>query len=165
MLKQYKYDLIGEIELPEQTLTGKKIQMCMQADQTEELWKGFMQELMPQRKGVRPEELFSVELFPEGLSIKDFDAQTTFEKWAAIHVSDKPDGMELDSIVIPAGKYVKLVYKGSVGYYHQFAAELFGEVLPGMGLEVADRPHFNIMTPKYRGMDYASEEEVYVPVK
>ena len=160
----YSFRNLGLVDLASLSLAGKSVKMCMAENQTEVLWTGFMKELMPLQKGVRPDNLYSVEVFPEVMLLKDFTPRTVFQKQATMEAQEAPPQMKLESLPKIEGKYLKLIYEGPVSSYHEFAAQLFGVILPEIDLEVDDRPHFNRMTSTYLGEHPKSQEEVFVPV-
>lgn len=152
-----------------ETLTGKKligkhITMSFVENKTFQLWSSFM----PERKKIRnsiDSNLYSLEVFPEGY-FNNFDPKNTFEKWAAVEVSDLneiPAGME--SLLIPDGLYAVFIHKGPSTEAEKSYRFIFTEWLPDSKYFVDDRPHFAIMTENYKKDDPDSEEEIWIPVK
>lgn len=145
-------------------LIGKHITMSFVENKTFQLWSGFM----PERKKFRnpiDSNLYSIEVFPEGY-FNNFNPKNTFEKWAAVEVSDLneiPAGME--SLLIPDGLYAVFIHKGSSTEAEKSYRFIFTEWLPDSQYSVDDRPHFAVMTENYQKDDPNSEEEIWIPVK
>lgn len=96
---------------------------------------------------------------------QSFSPTKPFEKWAAVEVSSLetiPDGMA--SFILPAGLYAVFEYKGSSAD-HSIFQYIFSEWLPQSAYLVDDRPHFEVLGPKYKNNDPNSEEEIWIPIK
>jgi len=124
---------------------------------------------MLQRKlianAVDPQHMYSLQLYGKDF-YTNFSPTRDFEKWAAVEVSDfdiVPE--EMDTLIIPAGQYAVFHYKGSHNNGHDVFSYIFGEWLPVSGYELDDRPHFEILGPKYKNGDPDSEEEIWIPIK
>ncbi|MCI9845830.1 GyrI-like domain-containing protein [Flavobacterium pectinovorum] len=150
--------------LAEKKLIGKHITMSFLDNKTYRLWSSFM----PERKEIQnsiDSNLYSLEVFSIGY-FNDFDAKKTFEKWAAIEVSDFneiPSGME--TLIIPDGLYAVFIHKGPAAEAEESYRFIFTEWLPNSEYNVDDRPHFAVMTENYKKEDPNSEEEIWIPVK
>ena len=73
-----------------------------------------------------------------------------------------PQGME--SFVLEGGLYAVFDYKGSstdMSIYQY----IFSEWIPNSAYTVDDRPHFEVLGPKYKNNSPDSEEEIWIPVK
>lgn len=83
-------------ELSEKKLIGHHLEMSIAANKTGELWRNFM----PRKNEISNRvnsDLYSMQVFPPSFDFRNFDRHATFEKWAAVEVSDfdnVPDGME-----------------------------------------------------------------------
>lgn len=153
------------VTAPAKNLIGMKVNTSLAEAATEALWKRFM----PRRKeiqGVVDSRLYSVEDYGQEFDPLQFTPQTTFEKWAAVEVSEFeniPKGM--DSLTLPEGKYAIFIHKGIASDFPQTAQFIFGTWLPRSGYLLDDRPHFEIMGEKYLGhQNPDSEEEVWIPI-
>lgn len=151
--------------IPTKRLVGKHLKMSFADNKTFALWSSFM----PHRKEIR-NTVDSIIMYSLQMYSKDFfsrfDPQAKFEKWAAVEVFDFtfiPDGME--SLTIPGGQYAVFHYKGSHNNGFDVFSYIFGEWLPASGYELDDRPHFEILGPKYKNGDPESEEEIWIPIK
>lgn len=67
--------------------------------------------------------------------------------------------------IIPAGQYAVFHYKGSHNNGFDVFSYIFGEWLPASGYELDDRPHFELLGPKYKNGDPDSEEEIWIPIR
>lgn len=145
-------------------LVGKRITMSMVGNRTAELWKSFM----PDRSSVlyrTDENYYSVEIYPEQF-FNQFNPNATFEKWAAVKVSQAeniPESMEV--LEIPAGTYAVFPFKGVPANVPQFMQYVYGRWLPKSGYQLDNRPHFGLMGEKYKNNDPDSEEDFWIPVR
>jgi len=151
--------------ISETVLTGHGRKMTFAQNTTRELWQEFMPALKSSGNKT-PRELFSADMFPEGMTFTSFDPDTEFEKWAAVRKKDLdrvPGGMK--DLVIPSGRYAVFTYRGKPGDVQAFMQYIFGRWLPGSGYETDDRPHLAVMGDKYLGDHPDSEEQLWIPVK
>jgi AraC family transcriptional regulator len=149
--------------LTEKKLIGKHIRMSFVENKTFQLWSSFM----PDRKEIinsMDSNLYSIEVFSVGY-FNHFDAKKTFEKWAAMEVSDfdeVPSGM--DTLIIPNGLYAVFVHTGPAIEGDKIYRYIFTEWLPASEFKVEDRPHFAVMSENYQ-RDNPNSEEIWIPVK
>ncbi|MEO8534872.1 MAG: GyrI-like domain-containing protein [Flavobacterium sp.] len=145
-------------------LIGKHITMSFLENKTFQLWSSFM----PSRKEIKNQigsDLYSLEVFPFG-HFNEFDPNNSFEKWAAVQVSDFNEiPSDMDDLTIPSGLYAVFVHKGLESDGHKTYHSIFAEWLPNSEYTVDDRPHFAIMGEKYKKNDPDSEEEIWIPIK
>ena len=150
--------------LIEKKLIGKHITMSFVENKTFQLWSSFM----PERKEIKNSKdsnLYSLEVFPVGY-FNHFDPKNTFEKWAAVEVSDINEvPLNMETLIIPTGTYAVFIHKGSAAEADKTYRFIFTEWLPNSEYNVDDRPHFAVMTEKYKKDDPDSEEEIWIPVK
>lgn len=149
-------------EFPETRLIGKRLVMSFAHNTTFELWRSFMRG----RKEIvnaRGNDLFSLQIYPADMDFSD--ASRTFEKWAAVAVGDdeKIPG-DMDSFVIPQGKYAVFLHSGPASLAAVTFGYIFNEWLPASGFTLDHRPHFEILGEKYSRDSIDSEEEVWIPV-
>jgi AraC family transcriptional regulator len=150
--------------LTEKKLLGKHLDMSFIENKTFQLWSSFM----PQRKAIKnalSANLYSLEVFPTG-HFDNFDPNNTFQKWAAVEVSDYeniPAGME--TLIVPKGLYAVFLHTGPATGAYQTYHIIFTEWLPKSEYTVDDRPHFAVMDEKYKKEDPDSEEEIWIPIK
>lgn len=150
--------------LIEKKLIGKHITMSFVENKTFQLWSSFM----PDRKKIKnsmDSNLYSLEVFPVGY-FNHFDPNNTFEKWAAIEVSDFNDvPSNMETLRVQTGTYAVFIHKGPATEAEKTYRFIFTEWLPNSKYNVDDRPHFAVMTEKYKKDDPDSEEEIWIPVK
>jgi AraC family transcriptional regulator len=151
--------------LSEKKLIGKHLTMSLVQNRTAELWKSFMQ----QRKEIKNNlnaDLISMQVFGKEYDFKNFNLNASFEKWAAIEVTDfnsVPDGME--TFILPGGLYAVFLHKGAAGTGAKTFQFIFGTWLPASIYSLDERPHFELLGEKYKNNDPESEEEIWIPVK
>jgi AraC family transcriptional regulator len=148
----------------EKKLVGKSLVMAFASNQTPDLWRSFM----PHRDEIKHavgEALFSLQIYPPDF-YNPFNPHTPFTKWAAKEVSDLSEiPLGMDSLLLAGGLYAVFDYKGDASN----AAEIFGYIigvwLPQSGYVLDNRPHFELLGPKYKPGDPKSEEEIWIPIK
>ena len=147
-------------------LVGKRRSMTLEANQTAELWKSFMQQHREITNRLN-QNLFSIQVYKPTLDMKDFNLQTVFEKWAAVEVSDfnmMPDGMECFNL--DGGLYAVFLHKGAAATGAKTFQYIFNTWLPASEYNIdTTRPHFELLGEKYKNNDPDSEEEIWIPVK
>ena len=145
-------------------LIGQNLTMTFAANKTFELWRQFM----PRRKEIIntvSSDLFSIQVFDDSFSFKNFNPNTSFQKWAALEVSSfdfVPD--EMETFILPAGLYAVFLYKG-LSTDTQIFQYIYGTWIPNSEYELDQRPHFEVLGEKYKNNDPNSEEEILIPIK
>lgn len=152
-------------QLPEKLLVGIRLRMSLAEGRTPELWRGFMPRRteVPHRIGT---DLISMQVFDPGFDMRGFTPSTPFDKWAAVEVSEAPmlpTGME--RFTLPGGLYAVFDYKGPVSDGPKIFGYIFGQWVPASPYALDDRPHFEVLGPKYSNTDPASEEEIWIPIR
>lgn len=151
--------------LTEKKLIGVHLNMSQLQNRTAELWRSFM----PRRKEISntiSPDLFSMQIYDESYSFKNFNPAAEFVKWAAVEVSDFetiPPGMKPFTLI--GGMYAVFHYKGLPRNGDTFFRSIFGDWIPNSDYELDNRPHFEILGEKYKNDDPDSEEEIWIPVK
>jgi len=150
------------VHLPERKVVGKRLEVTFTDNQTPDLWRNFM----PERKFINNlnDELVSAAVYPANF-FTAFDPNKSFEKWAAVEVGSFdaiPDGMQ--TLVIPAGTYAVFHYIGSAANANEIFGFIFNHWLPTSGYRLDNRPHFEILSEKYKHDSPDSEEDIYIPV-
>jgi AraC family transcriptional regulator len=150
--------------LTEKKLIGKHINMSFMENKTFQLWSSFM----PERKEIKnavDSNLYSLEVFPQGY-FDNFDADRTFEKWAAVEVKNFDTiPSEMESLIIPTGIYAVFMHRGPATEGYKTYHTIFTEWLPNSEYTVDDRPHFAVMDERYKKDEPDSEEEIWIPIK
>ena len=145
-------------------LIGQSITMTFAKNKTFELWRQFM----PRRKEIIntvSSDLFSIQVFDESFSFKNFNPNASFQKWAAVEVSSLdfvPNEMETYSLA--GGLYAVFNYKG-LSSDPQIFQYIYGTWIPNSKYELDQRPHFEVLGEKYKNNDPNSEEEIWIPIK
>ncbi len=145
-------------------LIGQNLTMTFANNKTFELWRQFM----PRRKEITTEvssDLFSMQVFDDSFSFKNFNPNTSFQKWAALEVSSfdfVPE--EMETFTLPGGLYAVFNYKG-LSTDTQIFQYIYGTWIPNSKYELDQRPHFEVLGEKYKNNDPNSEEEIWIPIK
>ena len=139
---------------------GMSVEMSLLNPQTTALFQSFMPRLkeLPHALG---SEVYSLQEYPEGY-FNRFDPQQTFKKWALVAITPSthlPNGME--TYEIPGGQYAVFLQKGMDTVIFN---EIYSQWLPQSPYELDDRPHFEILGPKYKHNSPDSEEEIWIPI-
>lgn len=163
-----KFKMIAEprIEnISSRKLVGKHLEMSIAEDRTAELWKSFM----PVRHLIRNtvgNNLYSLQIHNQILSLNNFRPETVFTKWAAAEVTDfKNIPEDIDMHILTGGMYAVFVYKGLPSDFKNTFIYIFATWFPASEYEVDNREHFEILGSKYKNNDPESEEEIWIPVK
>ena len=139
--------------------------MSIAQDKTPELWRSFM----PYRKKIKHAigtDLYCVQIYDAALDFNHFTADTIFEKWAAIEVSeysDMPDDML--PFTLTGGLYAVFDYVGRAADFGDTWHYIFYEWLPASDYQVDTGEHFEILGSKYKNNDPTSKEEVWIPIR
>lgn len=143
-------------------LVGKRLTMCFAHDRTFELWRHFMVDRNAIPNPVSTDRL-SVNVYGAAF---DFDAETPFEKWAAVEVADVkhlPEGME--AFTLPGGLYAVFRHRGPAREGAATFGTIFGTWLPASAYSLDNRPHFEVLGATYKPDDPAAEEDIYIPIR
>jgi AraC family transcriptional regulator len=149
--------------LPEKKLIGKRLQMSLANNKTQDLWQSFM----PRRKEIQNSigtDLYSMQVY-DPLHFTTFNPNNLFEKWATIEVTDFDTVLdEMETFTLTSGLYAVFFYKG-LNTNTQIFEYIFGAWLPNSEYVLDNRPHFEILGEKYKNNDPNSEEEIWIPIK
>ena len=150
-------------KLKEKKLIGQSIKMSLTNNKTGQLWGQFA----PRIKEIQnrlSEDKISMQIYPS-LYHEQFKPTVDFEKWATVEVKGFgkiPNGMK--SFILKEGLYAVFDYRGSSSDNSIFQY-IFAEWLPASNYVVDNRPHFEVLGPKYKNNDPNSEEEIWIPIK
>jgi AraC family transcriptional regulator len=151
--------------LSEKKLLGKSKRMSFVNNTTRELWQWFQ----PKRtslKNVIGTDLYSLEVYDDLSHFRNFDPAREFTKWAAVEVSNYNDvPAEMEKLIVPAGSYAVFLHKGPASEGKNTYMYIFQTWLPSSEYILDHRPHFALMSAKYKGESRDSEEEIWIPVK
>lgn len=144
-------------------LVGLHLSMSLVNNLTGQLWRQFGPHIqkIPHRVS---EDKISLQIYPPKYYAQ-FNPTTAFTKWATVEVSsfdDLPEGLQ--TLDLKGGMYAVFDYKGSSGDSSIFQY-IFTEWLPQSNYMVDNRPHFEVLGPKYKNNDPNSEEEIWIPVR
>lgn len=151
--------------LPEKLLVGKRLVTNLADNKTAELWKSFM----PERKEIknsRGHDLYAIQVYQESYNFKKFDVYAFFEKWATVEVEDFntiPEGME--AFILKEGLYAVFVHKGRASDGEKTFRFIFETWLPDSEFLLDNRPHYEILGPKYIHDHPDSEEDICIPIR
>lgn len=146
-------------------LIGKKMEMSLSENKTQELWSSFMP-LRKELKHVVGSDLYSLQIYDASYSFKQFNPSAKFVKWAAVEVSsfdNLPEGIE--TLELEAGLYAVFIHQGTPAQAPKTFGYIFGTWLPNSDYELDARPHFELLGEKYKHNDPSSEEEVWIPIR
>jgi len=149
--------------IPEQKFIGKRMTLSYADYRIGELWSGFM----PRRKEIKnpvSTDLFGITIYGPA-HFENFNPANTFEKWAAVEVATHEivDGLEFYRF--PVGLYAIFTYIGTNSGIAAFYQYIFTEWLPNSAYMLDDRPHVEVLGPKYKNNDPASEEDIWIPIR
>lgn len=151
-----------------ETITTKKLvgvrgAMSLSHYTVGELWRVFM----PRRKEVVNSvstDLFSVAVYPSNY-FADVKPTLTFERWAAVEVSDFDHiPVNMEAFELSGGLYAIFRHIG-VNTDKSIYQYIYGTWLPATGYVLDERPHFEVLGNNYRNNDPLSEEEIWIPIK
>ena len=150
-------------KLNEKKLIGKRLTMTLADNKTGNLWRSFM----PRRKDITnnlTNDLISMRVY-KPTYFADFKPTNEFEKWATVEVSNFDNvPADMETFTLTGGLYAVFDYKG-LSTDNSIFQFIFGTWLPGSDYELDDRPHFEILSDKYKNNDPASEEEIWIPIQ
>ncbi len=150
--------------LPQKKLIGQKLTMSLTDNRTAQLWRSFM----PRRKEIINHigtEFYSLQQYDDHYFL-EFNPARSFEKWAAIEVTDFdliPEGMV--ALTLSSGLYAVFAYKGPSSRGPQIFQYIFGTWLPSSEYQLDNRLHFEVLGEKYKNDDPESEEEIWIPIR
>ncbi len=150
--------------LSPKTILGKHLTMSFGQNKTGLLWQGFM----PHRAEIKHNinsSLYSIEVYPDGF-FNNFNPALEYEKWAGVEVTTAehiPDDMEI--LNIPEGLYAIFTHRGPASTGPKTYQYIFAEWLPHSEYVIDERPHFALMTERYKHEQDNSEEDIFIPVK
>jgi len=146
-------------------LVGKRSIMSFADNKTFELWRSFM----PKRKEISNNlnnDLISMQVYQDASYFNNFNPNRTFEKWAAIEVTNFDNvPAEMETFTLPGGLYAVFIHQNIVSTADKTFEYIFKTWLPNSNYLLDNQPHFEILGEKYKNNDPSSEEEVWIPIK
>lgn len=158
-----KPEIVG---LKEIKLIGMHINHSLSNNKTTELWKKFM----PRKKEIlslKNSWFYAIQQYGTDVKMREFTPNTKFKIWAAVEVNSVENiPREMNSIVIPSGKYAIFMHKGDAKKFSETMNFILKIWLSESQYELDDRMHFQIMKDKYLGENNPnSVEEIWIPIK
>lgn len=151
-------------EIEAKKIIGKRLMNSFNNNQTFRLWNSFMKEKYLIQNQLN-NHLLSIEIYPNNF-FNLFNPNTNFEKWAAVEVNNFDEvPKEFEKLLIPSGLYAVFVHKGKAVDGPKTFNYIFNTWLPQSGYMIDNRPHFELMTEKYKQDSDDSEEELFIPIK
>lgn len=154
---------IKTVHLSPKKFIGKQIQMSLSNNRTAELWKDFMSNRFKISNAISS-DLYSLQIYNPDY-FKNFSPHTEFTKWALTEVEDfsiLAEGFE--TFELQAGLYAVFLHKGDTSAFINTLNFIFKEWLPNSGYQLDTRPHFELLTERYKNNSPESEEEVWIPI-
>ena len=150
-------------KLNEKKLIGKRLTMSLADNRTGELWRSFM----PRRSEIKnnlTNDLISLQVY-NSTHFADFKPTNQMEKWATVEVTDfDAVPSDLETFILIGGLYAVFDYKG-LSTDDSIFRYIFGVWLPKSEYDLDDRPHFEVLSDKYKHNDPESEEEIWIPIR
>jgi len=150
-------------QLETKQLVGHHLSMSLSDNKTGLLWGQFAPSIKSIPNRVTDDKI-SMQIYPPNY-YDSFSPHTLFEKWATVevaHFDQVPTGMS--TFILEGGLYAVFDYKGSSADPSIFQY-IFSNWLPQSKYRVDNRPHFEVLGPKYKNNDPNSEEEIWIPIK
>lgn len=146
-------------------LIGQRIDMCYEDDQTFDLWRSFMPFVANVPNAIKG-ALYSVQVYPAGVTFFNFTETTIFTKWAAIEVTDLENvPEEMDVLELTGGMYLVEEHIGTGSSILETYDRIFNELLPSVNFNVDhSRPNFEVLGHKYKNNDATSREDIWIPI-
>lgn len=140
-------------------LFGISLEMSLQNNTTPLLWKNFMQ-MRASFATVLQSPLVSLQVYKSTEDVYSFDK--TFVKWAGFFSADAESlPPQLEALEVPGGTYAVFKFEKGPAHAAAFFKEVFTQVLPGAGLRLDHRAHFEVLDANYRDN---FKEEIWIPV-
>src|SRR5690554_6442584 len=149
---------------PEKKLAGVRTEMSFLENKIQELWQNFMGQ-KHQITNVEGSDLYSAEVYDPQF-FKHFNPSKTFEKWAAVEVSDfqnLPENMH--PLIFEAGLYAVFTYKGPASKAPEMYQFIYSSWIPSSDYVIDNRPHVALMDENYDRSSLESEEKIFIPIK
>ncbi len=158
-----KPEIVG---LKEIKLIGMHINHSLSNNKTIELWKKFMPRIK-ELSGLKNSWHYAIQQYDYEIRKENFTPYTKFNIWAAVEVNSIENiPREMNSFVLPSGKYAKFMHKGDAKKFSETLNFIMNIWLPESQYELDSRVHFQIMKDKYLGENNPnSEEEIWIPIK
>ena len=149
--------------LSEKKLVGKRLTMSFADYKISELWRTFL----PRRKEITnnlTNDLLSLVIYNPN-HFTDFKLNNEFEKWATVEVSTFDNlPPEMETFILQGGLYAVFEYKG-LNTDNSVFQYIFETWLPSSNYVLDNRPHFEVLSEKYKNNDPTSEEEIWIPIR
>lgn len=153
------------IELKDQAIVGVAGITNFARFEVAPLWQALMP-VYGTIPHVQNQTRLSVAVYPNNF-FKAFNPEQTFQKWAAVPVTKigVPLPQPCTSMIIPSGLYAVFQHKGNYEAFVGTVQYIHNQWLPQSPYQLANRPHFEILTDTYKNNHPDSEEEVWIPIE
>jgi AraC family transcriptional regulator len=149
--------------LKEKKLIGISIEMSLVENKTAELWKTFRSSSGEVQNTIS-EDFISLQQYSPS-HFKNFNPNNRFMKWACVAVANFENiPVEMNTLILSGGLYAVFHYKDSSADSGIFEY-IYGKWVPNSDYNLDDRPHFEVLGPKYKNNDPSSEEEIWIPIQ
>lgn len=156
---QPRIEIIGK-----RLLVGRRLTMSVREDRTPELWRSFMPLRNQIANRVDP-RYYSLQIHPRPWTWKSFDPAVSFEKWAAVEVSDpNPLAQPLEAHVLNGGQYAVFTHVGPASTFLRSLQHIHETWLPASGYRLDHREFFEILGEDYNPADVNAAEEIWIPI-
>ena len=153
------------LQTPDKKLIGMRLKMSFAEDRTSDLWRSFLPRIKEIGNRLNTDRI-CLQAYDEVLPYENFSPQMTYEKWAAVEVSDFENIPEMmESFTLLGGLYAVFRYQGRPDEYPPVAAYIYQTWLPNSGYTLDHSPHFEVMGLDYSPFDPMAEEDIWVPIR
>jgi AraC family transcriptional regulator len=148
-------------------LVGVGAPMSLAEDSTPQLWQSLMPRLNEIANRVT-REYVSMRVYDEpGMPVEElFSPATTFEKWAAVEVSDLdtiPVGLR--GYFLSGGLYAVFTHRGPASTFPVTMRRIFTEWLPASEYALDGREHFEVLQEDWKASDPNGQEQIWIPIR
>lgn len=149
-------------KLKEKKLVGFSTKMSLTNNMTGQLWGRFGPKIKEIKNRVSQDKI-SMQIYDASYYL-EFSPNNVFEKWAAVEVKSFENiPEEMHSFTLEEGLYAVFDYKG-LSSDNSIFQYIFWKWLPNSPYQIDNRPHFELLTEKYKNNDPNSEEEIWIPI-
>lgn len=155
-------------EFPGCTMAGMSQLFSVNDMNPASVWQQFMPRVKTLNSMRSNHDLYAVQEYPEISGERQDITPATVKFWAAVSITPGVNTIAepFQILEVPAGTYAVFLHKGTAAAIAQTMNDIFGTWMPNSGYVPDGRPHFQVMTPQYKGpQDPEAEEEVWIPIR